>query len=516
MEGGCVGSLIKSGDNIVKKKRSKIFRCPRTESNGCGTVSQKKEFDLNQCALTFSSPSGESTQSVSKKIRADDNVCRPSNAVNGSGGSKEYKFKDNVGLQSQKPDNCTDNADGPGNQNNIRKVKLKVGGVTRTIHTNSDGAFAGPMKHSRSHEETPEIEPTPKSVSGLQGVPWKDFSAGNFIIKECSEDKMRRNSASDNKVDKSDLVRKSRRVPKRRALDDAFEDEDDDEIRYLEKLRNLKGNADNWSKYEENEEGSKHQQKISRVSKRNVDHKDVEDAKVSPSSGRDAKKSRLDKVSKDADYKEEEEPVSDGLPDSRNEVHKDSGDSSVEGNKEMSLTRRQRALQSKDVSTNLMEFPDGLPPPPSRKNKGMPSEVEKQAKKAEAAQRRKLQLEKQAKESEAEAIRKILGQDSSRKKREDKLKKHREELAQEKATNAKTLPPNTVRVVLSSTGTVVTFSEDIGLPSIFNSKPCSYPAPREKCAGPLCTNTYIYRDSKSKVPLCSLKCYKAIHEQSNT
>ncbi|KAF9624213.1 hypothetical protein IFM89_008151 [Coptis chinensis] len=50
-------------------------------------------------------------------------------------------------------------------------------------------------------------------------------------------------------------------------------------------------------------------------------------------------------------------------------------------------------------------------------------------------------------------------------KREDKLKKRRDELAQEKAANARTLPPNTIRWVIRPTGTVVTFSEDVGLPS---------------------------------------------------
>jgi hypothetical protein len=41
----------------------------------------------------------------------------------------------------------------------------------------------------------------------------------------------------------------------------------------------------------------------------------------------------------------------------------------------------------------------------------------------------------------------------------------------------------------------------------------SYPPPREKCAAPSCTNPYKYRDSKSKLPLCSLHCYKTIHEK---
>ncbi|KAJ4844232.1 hypothetical protein Tsubulata_027626 [Turnera subulata] len=59
------------------------------------------------------------------------------------------------------------------------------------------------------------------------------------------------------------------------------------------------------------------------------------------------------------------------------------------------------------------------------------TEVEQQLKRAEALQRRRMQVEKANRESEAEAIRKILGQDSTRKKREDKIKKRQEELAQQ-------------------------------------------------------------------------------------
>lgn len=134
--------------------------------------------------------------------------------------------------------------------------------------------------------------------------------------------------------------------------------------------------------------------------------------------------------------------------------------------------------------------------------------MDQQLRKAEAAQRRRLQAEKAAKEAQAEAIRKILGQDSDRKK-EEKLKKQ-EELAQEKIVKAATLKPNTVRWIFGQHGTVVTFSEDMGLPRILNSLPCRYPPPREKCVGPNCTNEYKYRDSKSKLPLCSLHCYKAV------
>ncbi|KAF9605933.1 hypothetical protein IFM89_021081 [Coptis chinensis] len=332
-----------------------------------------------------------------------------------------------------------------------------------------------------------DIDNTSKPVSGLQGVPWKDFSGGSFSLRKkgSSKDKMPGDGVAGKKTDKSEPVRKSRRVPKRRVLDEQFDDGDnDEEIRYLKKLRSLKVTSDCDFNYADGED--KHQRKVLR----------------------DGKKSRSERQSENKDLVEEE-LISDVL-------QKDSIHSSAEAKKEMSLTRRQRALQSgKDASTSLIEFPNGLPPAPPRKHKEKLTEVEQQLKKAEAAQRRRVQLAKAAKESEAEAIRKILGQDSNRKKREDKLKKRRDELAQEKAANARTLPPNTIRWVIRPTGTVVTFSEDVGLPSIFSSKPCSYPPPREKCAGPSCTNPYVYRDSKSELPLCSLKCYKAIHESQH-
>ncbi|XP_059298472.1 uncharacterized protein LOC132051246 [Lycium ferocissimum] len=207
------------------------------------------------------------------------------------------------------------------------------------------------------------------------------------------------------------------------------------------------------------------------------------------------------------DEDEEEDLLSDGEPGRTKKKEKQ-----MESKREISLTTRQWALLSSgDSSVNLLEFPNGLPPAPPRKQKEEHSEVEKRQKKAEAAQRRKMQKEKAAQESEAEAIRKIRSQDSNRKKQEEKMKQRQEELAQEKAANE--LAPNTIRTVIGPTGTTVTFSPDIGLPIIFASKPCSYPPPREKCAGPSCENAYKYRDSKSNLPLCSLKCYKAIHEK---
>jgi hypothetical protein len=46
---------------------------------------------------------------------------------------------------------------------------------------------------------------------------------------------------------------------------------------------------------------------------------------------------------------------------------------------------------------------------------------------------------------------------------------------QEKAARAEELARNSIRWVMGPTGTVVSFPDSVGLPSIFNSKPCRYP-----------------------------------------
>ncbi|KAF3776540.1 hypothetical protein EJ110_NYTH47754 [Nymphaea thermarum] len=399
----------------------------------------------------------------------------------------------------------------------LRKVKLKVGGVTHTIHTKAthgssgnrrSSPFGSSTKPPRSSDASrqrhkliiqddlnDEGQSPPDSGNGSQGIPWTDFK---------------------------EPVRKSKRVPKRRVLDGDFDGDDDDEIRYLERLKTSKTNADYGSEYDEAYQ-EEHKKRSSRGSrKRAVDEfdEDVYGGKTS-SRKENSKKART----RDADdlYCVDEEESSFANEDdesmvfnsgSRRKKPKTGLPHGQTDDKEIPLTTRQRALQSgKDASSgvSLIEFPDGLPPAAPRKQKEKLSEVEQQLKKAEAAQRRRMQVEKAARESEAQAIRKILGQDANGKKKEDKLRKRKEELAQEKAARAMSLASNTVRWVMGPSGTVVSFPED-AVPSIFNSQPSSYPPPREKCAGPSCTNAYKYRDSKSKLPLCSLQCYKAVNK----
>ncbi|XP_061345971.1 uncharacterized protein LOC133291686 [Gastrolobium bilobum] len=246
-------------------------------------------------------------------------------------------------------------------ENRVKKVKLKVGGVTRTIQVNfaSNGTSGSgsTMKSSRSSDASRPRQkqqsnsddnnsPSDKR-SGLQGVPWKDFSKGGFGRgkEESLMGKISGKNASGKQGDKSEPVRKSKRVPKRGVLDDEFgDDNEDDEIRYLEKLKASKVSA----VYRDEEELSKKRRKLSSVS--NMEN-------VSSSrSGKDGKKrSRSDKMYEDTDYEDEEESVSDGdLEDKKKKKQrKESVDVLMDSKREMTLTTRQRALQSsKDASAS--------------------------------------------------------------------------------------------------------------------------------------------------------------------
>ncbi|KAJ9180341.1 hypothetical protein P3X46_008599 [Hevea brasiliensis] len=541
------GFGFSDASSAVRKRRSTTSRRPRNDS--------QLPSDYHDISSLSSTPPSDSNI-----MKPEDGGFGESDEASNNGSFRGSNEQRHSGVDSRRcsegvlaPANWKSTSslgqsrvvsDGVGNDNKVKKVKLKVGGVIRTINAKSasDGASAVGSSSTRSSRFP---DPQQKSIedlednrsfasdkgSGLRGVPWKDFSRSSLTVGKADglRGRMPEENLSSKQTDKYEPVRKSKRVPKKRlldgVLDDEDEDEDDDEIRYLEKVKTSKITADYGAEYEdEQEERSRKQRKISKVLKRNVGG--LYDADVGDHSssrfGKEIKKSKSGRVSDDTDYVEEEEPGSDGEPTTkRKKPRKELVDLMEDSKKEMTVTTRQRALQTgKDGSSSfgasLIEFPNGLPPAPPKKQKEKLTEVEQQLKRAEALQRRRMQVERAARESEAEAIRKILGQDSSRKKREDKMKKRQEELAQEKAANAMILTSDHVRWVMGPSGTVVTFPNEIGLPSIFDPKPCRYPPPREKCAGPSCTNPYKYRDSKSKLPLCSLQCYKAIHDKMRT
>ncbi|KAK8633543.1 hypothetical protein V6N13_014388 [Hibiscus sabdariffa] len=539
---GLGGLGFSNVSTATRKKRSSASRRPRSESQ---PHTELQDFS----SLSSTPPSDNNLVNVDDEaIYEDSDEASNDGSFQGSsdrrlGGTDSKRSSEGVLAPTNWKSTSIGGSfgsvsDGLENEKKVKKVKLKVGGVTRTIDAKSvgDGASGAGSSSSKSSRFSDAPRSLQKSSikdnsddhsfnsekdGTLRGVRWKDFSRGHLGVRQLdhSTGMVPAENISTKDIDKHGPVRKSKRVPKKRSLEGVLDDaEDDDEIRYLEKVKTARVSADYGA--EHGEDGGRKQRKISKVLTRNVDGLygfDVGDYGSSRIS-KDTKKSRSGRTSEDADYVEEdEESVSDvELENRRKKNKKEVVDFLGDSKKEMTVTTRQRAQQAgKDVScsfgTGPVEFPSGLPPVPSKKQKEQLSEVEQQLKKAEAAQRRRVQVEKAARESQAEAIRKILGQDSSRKKREEKIKKRQEEMAQEKATNSMIVASDYVRWFMGPSGTVVTFPNEVGLPSIFDPKPCSYPPPREKCAVPSCTNPYKYRDSKSKLPLCSLQCYKAMH-----
>uniref|UniRef100_M4FAP6 INO80 complex subunit B-like conserved region domain-containing protein n=1 Tax=Brassica campestris TaxID=3711 RepID=M4FAP6_BRACM len=307
----------------------------------------------------------------------------------------------------------------------IKKVKLKVGGSSKVISASDGASDIGLCSAKSSHAS---LDTTSKADSGKTNTY---------------------------------PVRKSNRISKRRVLDD----DDDEEIQFVRtvKMGKVVGAEED---VDEDEERNRKHKKLSKVMKQNVEYP--------RGVGTSDKKDKSGKASfdDDDDYVKDEE---EGLSDAEVEVESKSGrarrrESLSEVKTEMTVTTRRRSGHS----GNLIEFPGGLPPAPPRKRKEDGLEVDQQLKKAEAAQRRKLQVEKAARESEAEAIRKILGQDSSRKKKEDKIKKQQQDKAKEKAAEWIARRSDTVKWVMGPSGTIVTFPEELGLPSIFNSRPQRY------------------------------------------
>lgn len=195
------------------------------------------------------------------------------------------------------------------------------------------------------------------------GAPWKDFSDQSLSGTSKEADDKAQSTAA------SEPVRKSKRVPKRRVLDGAYDGEDaDEEIRYLERLRASKLSSD---QQETSGSESKKRQKVSRVSRRGSYEED-DDFSLLRRSREGRKKPRSERDSEDRDYNdEEEEGGSDASESLGRAPRQESLDSLPDSRKELSLTTRQRALQTgRDGAgggaASLVEFPDGLPPAPPR------------------------------------------------------------------------------------------------------------------------------------------------------
>ncbi|TVU49752.1 hypothetical protein EJB05_01086 [Eragrostis curvula] len=484
MEGG-EGTGFDSA--LMRKRRSNAARRPRPEG-----VPAAEPRDNTSSSSSMSSRSG-----LRRLLPSDENAAGP------AGGLRKREFLLNAPVSegaaagsSRKTDGSHDARVSEGNRGSSstddKPLKLKVkirSNVLKKPDPDSSGKplWPGDSRHQQKHGNLIEgTKDSDKSASSRDKKTRKVRSIEETLAQE--------QPAKVHREPSSEPVRKSRRLAKKPILDSDLDEEYD--------TSNLETEDMEVHIELENRGGSSSKKNSSKKAK-----------------SRDGKKRPRGSLDGDDTEEElEEEPTSDSEIDAEDTKQTPVNELPASVRSEP-LTTRRRALQTwMDGSSNsTVEFPDGLPPAPSRSKKDKLSEEEMLAKKAEAAQRRKMQVEKATKESETEAIRKILGLDSEKKKEERKQKEREEKLAenlilaQERAAREQNLAANSVRWVMGPTGTIISFPEAVGLPSIFNSKPHSYPPPREKCAGPSCPNAYRYRDSKLKLPLCSLKCYKAVH-----
>ncbi|KAK9161741.1 hypothetical protein Syun_008082 [Stephania yunnanensis] len=374
------------------------------------------------------------------------------------------------------------------NEGKLRKVKLIVGGVTRTIHAKStfdvasgDGPSSFKSYYSSDSPESQQKlvnqgtvndgQSSLKKVNGLQGVPWKNFAGGSFSLRK---DTFPKAKMPENKT---------KHVHKRHVWDKALDDSDEDvEIQYLEKLKHSRKPGVYSTEFlDDEEEGSRKQRRISSVLKSRTGDVDYGDRDCySSKTERYRKQSRpVVGSGSDAEYEDEMASSDSELEAGRKKQKKEPVDSSNESKREI-LSQRVKGPSSQAKTCLLvttLNYSSSTYWCSMSEQKEMLTEVEKQLKKAEAAQRRRMQAERAAKESEAAAIRKILGQDSNMRKREDRTKKRRDEIAQDKAANATVLASNSIRWIMGPSGTVVVFPIDMNLPSIFNSKPCRSESP---------------------------------------
>lgn len=198
----------------------------------------------------------------------------------------------------------------------------------------------------------------------LHGSTSKEYSKSG-LRGDGSRNRTPYKGKSTNQVEKNKPVRKSKRFLNKCFLDG---DSDDDEIRYIEKVKKSKARRGHIADYVDDEEGgSRKQRKISMVLKRKVD--DLYDVNIGDnSSSKSGKNSRSEREFEDTDYLEDEEPDSDGeleIKRGRKEFLNFLDDTK----EEMTVTTRRRARQAgKDISStsSLIEFPEGLPPAPPK------------------------------------------------------------------------------------------------------------------------------------------------------
>lgn len=283
--------------------------------------SSRKEVDLNSLVPKSSKKTkgyGGPTQGYLDSTRSKEGMLAPSNWKNSSRQRESPSSDSGRGSRTD----ASESAAALSVENRLRKVKLKVGGVTRTIHAKSNTESTRGKASEKSRRLTRKR--APGKAFGEEGEEEDDY------------------------------------------------DDEDDEIRYLERLRASRAPSNNgWSKTSVSVD-SKMERNATSSKRAYEEGKDIslsrhtKEGRKKPRSGRDSED--------DMEEDEAESDVGDVEGDGQGQ---EALDSLADGKRELSLTTRQRALRfAKDGSggsnTSLVEFPNGLPPAPSRSKRFTP------------------------------------------------------------------------------------------------------------------------------------------------
>ncbi|CAI9611307.1 unnamed protein product [Staurois parvus] len=155
------------------------------------------------------------------------------------------------------------------------------------------------------------------------------------------------------------------------------------------------------------------------------------------------------------------------------------------------LTARQKALLQKQQAPPIPLYP---PPVYARPPPELSQEMI--VKREEKARKRRLQAAKKAEESKKQTIERLT-----------KTSKSRGCQTQPREAGTPTaLPCPTVRYQHSAHGITLSYPVGVPYPTPTEPRP-ALPAP-QLCGVPGCTNLKRYSCSKTRVPLCSLECYR--------
>ena len=160
------------------------------------------------------------------------------------------------------------------------------------------------------------------------------------------------------------------------------------------------------------------------------------------------------------------------------------------------LTARQRTISGL-VESELLELPYYDKP------KELTEEM--RAKKAELALQRRIHNQQQLEKNKAETIKKLLSRQTPAKKKE------------ERNTSRYNPDLSYISYVSNHNGITLTYPESAKVDLRASAITESY-SPRDKpeCAVSLCSATSKYRDPRTRLPYCSLQCYKVIKQVTAT